>query len=68
MAKKNGNVKFSVQEDKYLLDGIKKYGKGRWSLMLSDPNLNFHEIRGRDSLRMSAASAEFQKMKEEEPL
>lgn len=65
---KKGNTKFSAAEDKFLIDGLKKYGKGKWSQMLNDPNLRFQEGRSRDTLRMRAASAEFQRMKEEEPL
>ena len=52
-------VKFTPEEDKSLHEGIKKYGKGRWSKMLKDNSLIFHESRSRDTLRIRAESATF---------
>ena len=52
-------VKFTHEEDKALLEGIKKYGKGRWSKMLKDQDLPFQECRTRDTLRLRAESATF---------
>jgi len=53
------NVKFSLEEDKNLEQGIKKYGRKAWALILKDLNFNFHSLRTRDSLRMQADSSAF---------
>jgi len=53
------NVKFSLDEDKHLEKGIKKYGRKAWALILKDSNFNFHSSRTRDSLRMRADSSTF---------
>ena len=34
-------IPFSEMEDKFLREGIKKYG-GKWKSILDDPNLKFH--------------------------
>ena len=47
------------EEDRALLEGIEKYGKGRWSKMLKDQDLPFQECRTRDTLRLRAESATF---------
>ena len=52
-------IKFTSEEDKNLFEGIKKYGKGRWSKILKDPSLSFHESRTRDTLRLRTESATF---------
>ena len=55
------NKKFSVEEDQCLLNGIQKYGKGRWAAILKDKEFKFHGTRTRDSLRMRAESSAFKK-------
>ena len=61
IAKSKGEkkVKFTHEEDKALYEGIKKYGRGRWSHMLKDQTLSFKECRTRDTLRLRAESATF---------
>ena len=52
-------IKFTFEEDQNLYDGIKKYGKGRWSKILKDQSFSFHKCRTRDALRLRAESATF---------
>ena len=54
------NVKFSKEEDKFLKDGILKYGKS-WASILKDKDFCFHSSRKRDALRMRAESVAFKK-------
>ena len=46
--------RFSPEEDSALKEGIKKYGLGKWSVMLKDKTLNFHSARTRDAIRVRA--------------
>ena len=46
--------RFTLEEDSFLKEGVRKYGVGRWSHILRDENLKFHPSRTRDSLRMRA--------------
>jgi hypothetical protein len=46
--------RFCPKEDSALKEGIKKYGLGKWSVMLKDTSLNFSSSRTRDALRMRA--------------
>ena len=43
-------VSFSQEEDKYLKDGVKKYGK-RWTDILKYSGYEFHTSRTKDTLR-----------------
>ena len=36
---------FSDSEDNFILKGISKYGYGRWTSILNDPNFKFHPSR-----------------------
>ena len=56
------NVKFTSEEDHYLKEGIQKYGRKSWALILKDPSLRFHTTRTRDSLRVRADSACFRRL------
>ncbi len=56
------NVKFTSEEDHFLKQGINKYGRKSWALILKDPTLRFHPTRTRDSLRVRADSACFRKL------
>ena len=60
--KLNKNVKFTMEEDGYLKEGIKKYGRSAWALILKDKCFKFHKSRNRDSLRVRANSIAFKKM------
>ena len=53
--------RFSDNEDKNLAEGIKKYGKHSWALILSDKNFSFDAQRTRDSLRVRANSVVFKR-------
>lgn len=55
------NIKFSNEEDGYLLKGIQKYGKKNWSSILKDGDYKFHKSRTRDSLRVRADSTAFKR-------
>ena len=47
-------VKFSEEEDAFLVMWIKKYGKCQWKQMLRDPELNFNSCRTSDPLMKRA--------------
>ena len=49
-----GLKRFSLEEDSFLKEGIKKHGLGKWSFIVADKALKFHPSRTRDSLRMRA--------------
>ena len=51
--------RFTADEDRYLKQGIQKYGKSAWSMILHDANYKFHPARSRDSLRMRAETCAF---------
>ena len=56
-------VKFSEEEDAFLVMGIKKYGKGQWKQMLRDPELNFNSCRTSDTLIKRALARKLIKKK-----
>ena len=56
------NVKFTSEEDQYLKQGIEKYGRRSWAIILKDPSFQFHPTRTRDSLRVRADSVCFRKL------
>lgn len=56
------NVKFTNEEDRYLKQGIQKYGRKSWALILKDLSFQFHPSRTRDSLRVRSDSACFRKL------
>ena len=55
--------RFCPEEDKALREGVKKYGSGKWSVMLKDKSLLFAPSRTRDSIRMRAATLGLSKKK-----
>ena len=61
LKKSSAYVKFTMDEDKYLYQGIQKYGKKSWAMILKDKEYDFHNSRTRDSLRVRADSAGFKK-------
>ena len=60
--------RFSPEEDSALKEGIKKYGLGKWSVMLKDKSLNFHSARTRDAIRVRADTLGLSKKKKKKKL
>ena len=54
-------VKFSKEEDAYLIAGVKKYGVGHWGKIRDDTAYKFDKGRTRDSLRVRYGSAEIKR-------
>ena len=54
-------VKFSREEDDYLIAGVKKYGVGHWGKIRGDTAYKFDKGRTRDSLRVRYGSAEIKR-------
>ena len=52
-------VPFSVIEDKYLQLGIRKYGKGKWTSILNDPDYIFDPTRKVSTLAVRAKTKKF---------
>jgi len=50
---------FSKEEDNFLIKGIKKYGKGKWTSILNDPEYKFHPSRKNSTLIMRAKAKKF---------
>ena len=46
--------RFTEEEDKFIKNGIEKYGYGNWKRILVDSEYTFHSSRTRDALRMRA--------------
>ena len=38
-------IGFSTIEDNFLQNGIRKYGTGRWTVIVNEPNYSFHPSR-----------------------
>lgn len=57
----NGRKMFTTAEDLQLFKGIKKFGRGKWAVILKDGASVFHQTRTRDTLRMRAQSAVFKR-------
>ena len=47
---------FTKEEDSFIADGLKKYGKGKWTNILKDPDYKFHPSRKNSSLMTRAKS------------
>ena len=56
--------RFTSEEDKYLKQGVRKYGSSNWSKILKDKEYKFSPSRTRDSLRMRAKTVRLFKMKQ----
>lgn len=54
--------KFTKEEDRNLVAGVRKFGEGHWNKILAEPGLQFNKCRTRDSLRMRFASNDVQKL------
>ena len=50
---------FSKEEDKFIQMGLKKYGIGKWTRILKDPNYRFHNTRNNASLMTRAKNKRF---------
>ena len=50
---------FTREEDSFLLKGLKKHGKGKWTHILNDPEYKFHPSRKNSTLMMRAKSKHF---------
>ena len=57
--KRNKKVAFTTEEDKFLFNGIKKYGQGKWSNILKDPHFKFHPTRKNSTLMMRAKAKKY---------
>ena len=53
---------FSTAEDVQLCQGIKRFGKGKWAVILKEGTTVFHHSRTRDALRMRAQSTSFKRL------
>ena len=49
-------LKFTVDEDDFLKEGISRHGFGQWTAILRDPDFTFQEGRTADSLKKRAHS------------
>ena len=56
---RRAKVPFSKDEDGFILAGIKKYGKGKWKSILSDPEYKFNSSRTTATLLTRAKSCKF---------
>ena len=45
---------FTTEEDSFIISGLKKYGKGKWTNILKDPDYKFHPTRNNASLMTRA--------------
>ena len=54
--------KFSQEEDRHLILGVQKYGRGHWGKIIKDPTYKFDGGRSRDSLRIRYGSAEIKRL------
>ena len=54
-----GRITFTEEEDKFLLKGIEKYGRGNWAKIFNDKAFTFHPTRNRNTLRIRADTAGF---------
>lgn len=57
--KRKQKIPFSKYEDNFIRDGLKKYGKGKWTSILNDPDYSFISTRTTASLLTRAKSCKF---------
>ena len=50
---------FTKEEDNFLLKGLKKYGRGKWTHILNDPEYKFHPPRKNSTLMMRARAKKY---------
>lgn len=51
---RKAKVTFTDEEDTFLLQGLRKYGKGKWTRILKDPDFSFHPTRTNATLMTRA--------------
>ena len=61
LRERKSTVKFSREEDAYLIAGVKKYGVGHWGKIRDDTAYKFDNGRTNDSLRVRYGSAEIKR-------
>jgi len=52
-------VPFSKIEDSFIQKGLKKYGCGKWTSILNDPQFKFHSSRKTSTLAVRAKNKGF---------
>ena len=50
---------FTPEEDKFIINGLKRYGKGKWTNILKDPHFKFHPTRNNASIMTRARTKKF---------
>ena len=50
---------FTKEEDNFLIKGLKKYGRGKWTHILNDPEYKFHPSRKNSTLMMRARTKRY---------
>ena len=58
-SKRKKKCPFSKQEDGFLLEGIRRYGNGKWSSILKDPEYIFHSSRRTSTLMLRAKTKKY---------
>ena len=54
LAKRKKKNSFNEEEDSFIIRGLKKHGKGKWTRILKDPDFLFHPSRTNATLMMRA--------------
>ena len=57
--KRKKKIPFSPQEDNFILEGIKRYGMGKWKSILNDPQFSFSPTRTTATLMIRAKHRKF---------
>ena len=52
-------VKFTTMEDKFICNGLKRYGSAKWTTILNDPEYAFHPSQKASTLAVRAKSKGF---------
>ena len=58
-SKRKKKCPFSKQEDAFLINGIRRYGSGKWSSILTDPEYSFSSSRTTRTLMVRAKARQF---------
>ena len=57
--KRKKKCAFTKEEDQFLLRGLNRYGKGKWTSILKDPEYKFHPSRQNSTLMMRAKAKNY---------